>query len=35
MIELEWWHFDDHEHFFNPPPVVWAKDIDLDLPKVR
>ena len=35
MIPLEWWHFDDYEHFFNPPKPVWAKDIGLTLPEVR
>lgn len=35
MIPLEWWHFDDYEHFFNPPKPLWAKDIGLTLPEVK
>jgi len=35
MIPLERRHFDDYEHFFNPPKPVWAKDIGLTLPEVR
>lgn len=32
MIPMEWWHFDDFEHFYNPPPTVFAKDLGISLP---
>ena len=33
-IPLEWWHFDDKEWFYSPPPAVFAKQIGLALPPV-
>lgn len=35
MIPLEWWHFDDFEWFYNPPPAVFAKQVGLTLPRVQ
>lgn len=32
MIPMEWWHFDDFEHFYNPPPTVFASQLELSLP---
>ena len=34
-IPLEWWHFDDREWFYSPPPAVFAKQVGLTLPVVR
>lgn len=34
-IPLEWWHFDDQEWFYNPPPAIFAKDLGLALPMVK
>ena len=34
-IPLEWWHFDDQEWFYSPPPAVFAKQIGLTLPVVQ
>lgn len=36
MLDTEWWHFDDREFHQAPlPPVVFAADLGLVLPKVR
>ena len=32
MIAMEWWHFDDFEHFYNPPPTIFASQLGLQLP---
>lgn len=32
MIPMEWWHFDDFKHFYNPPPTVFASQLELSLP---
>ena len=34
-IALEWWHFDDKEWFYNPPPAVFARQVGLELPVIR
>ena len=35
MIDMEWWHFDDAEFFYTTQPVVYAREIGLDLPSVK
>jgi zinc D-Ala-D-Ala dipeptidase len=36
ILDTEWWHFDDGEFNARPvPPVVFADDIGLILPKVK
>ncbi len=35
MIDMEWWHFDDAEFFNTNQPIVYAREIGLELPLVK
>lgn len=38
MLDTEWWHFDDADYNDNaggPPPVSFARDLGIDLPKIQ
>lgn len=38
MLDTEWWHFDDADYNDKvgvPPPVVFARDLGIELPKIK
>ena len=36
ILDNEWWHFDDGQYNARPvPPVVYATDLGIVLPKVK
>lgn len=29
LLDTEWWHFDDTDYYFTPPPVVFGRDVGI------